>query len=181
MRLDPLCDVAWRYISMWSIEPSSGADGRVFGQGDGTFSGRISGTAQWANCPRLRNDFALPDARGVLTLTNGGFVIFELTGLSALSDGAGVHVLRFQTEDPEHLWLNDVLAVGEGSIDVERAVLAMRYYSCVVDYRPGFPEADHEATSPVPGQERHLQPPRVRSQQGGPLQGGGSAAVGEGG
>jgi hypothetical protein len=35
-------------------------------------------------------------------------------------------------------WLNDVIAVGEGSIDPDRAVLAMRYYACVVDYLPGI-------------------------------------------
>jgi hypothetical protein len=39
-----------------------------------------------------------------------------------------VHVLTFQTEDPEHRWLNEVLAVGEGSIDAGRGLLAMRYY-----------------------------------------------------
>jgi hypothetical protein len=32
-----------------------------------------------------------------------------------------------------------VLALGEGSIDVERAYLSMRYYACVVDYRPELP------------------------------------------
>ena len=163
MRLDPLMDVIWRYSSMWSIEPSAGADGRVFGQGDGSFTGRLSGEAQWANCPRLRGDFAFPDARGVLTLDNGGFVIFELTGMSSLADGAGVHVMRFQTEDPAHLWLNDVIAVGEGSIDAERSALAMRYYECIVDFRPAVPEADGARTGAVPEQEPHLRPPRVRS------------------
>ena len=30
-------------------------------------------------------------------------------------------------------------AVGEGSIDVDRGALSMRYYSCHVDYRPKVP------------------------------------------
>ena len=34
---------------------------------------------------------------------------------------------------PSYLWLIDVLAVGEGSIDVEHAQLAMRYYECGVE------------------------------------------------
>ena len=70
---------------------------------------------------------------------DGGFVLFTLTGLSNLTDGAGIHVMTFVTEHEPHLWLNDVIAVGEGSIDVGRGALSMRYYSCHVDYRPEIP------------------------------------------
>ena len=48
-------------------------------------------------------------------------------------------MLTFETDDDEHAWLNDVFAVGEGSIDAARGVLAMRYYTCTVDYLPGVP------------------------------------------
>ena len=41
--------------------------------------------------------------------------------------------MTFQTAAPTYLWLNDVLAIGEGTIDVEHARLAMRYYECRVE------------------------------------------------
>jgi hypothetical protein len=46
--------------------------------------------------------------------------------------------MMFQTDNAAHGWLNDVIAVGEGSIDPDRGVLAMRYYACVADYLPGI-------------------------------------------
>ena len=79
-----------------------------------------------------RNHFALPDARGVIHAGDIE-VLFALTGLSSLDDGQGIHVMTFQTAAPTHLWLNDVFAIGEGTIDVEQARLAMRYYECRVE------------------------------------------------
>jgi hypothetical protein len=136
MQLAHLCDAEWRYDLMEAVEPSSAGDGRLYGQGAGTLTGRVSGRATWSNFPRLRGEFAHPDARGFVTVGSGALIFFTLTGLSSLRDGRGVHVLEFQTEDPEHLWLNEVLAIGEGSIDPDRGLLAMRYYECVVDYLP---------------------------------------------
>jgi hypothetical protein len=40
------------------------------------------------------------------------------------------------TQDESHQWLNNVIAVGKGSIDVARSALSMRNYECRVDYRP---------------------------------------------
>jgi hypothetical protein len=67
-----------------------------------------------------------------------GFVLLSVTGMSSLTNGSGVHVITFQTENVAHGWLNDVIAIGEGSIDPDRAVLAMRYYARVVDYLPSI-------------------------------------------
>ena len=132
MGLDHLCDVSWTYELLHEVEPASQADGQVYGQGTGTLRGRLSGAARWSNFPRIRGGHALPDAHGVIEV-EGGVVLFTLTGLSSLEDGRGLHVMTFQTAQPSYLWLNGVLAVGEGTVDVEHARLAMRYYECEVE------------------------------------------------
>jgi hypothetical protein len=132
MRLNHLFDADWTYDLVHRVEPSPGRDGRVYGQGTGTLTGRLSGTATWSNFPRIREGWASPHAHGVIDVGDG-IVLFALSGLSSLTDGRGLHVLTFQTEAPSHLWLNDVIAIGEGSIDVEHSQLAMRYYECEVE------------------------------------------------
>jgi hypothetical protein len=77
----------------------------------------------------------------------GGIVLFELHGLSNLIDASGIHVMSFKTAYEPLLWLNDVLALGEGSIDVEQEALQMRSYECIVTHRSGVPAAGPPRTN----------------------------------
>jgi hypothetical protein len=123
---------------MRSVDPGPDGDGRLYGQGEATFTVQLVGRAQWSNYPRLRGDWAFPEGRGVLEVAGGGFVLFSVTGMSSLTSGSEIHVMTFQTADAVHGWLNDIIAIGEGSVDPDRGLLAMRYYACVADYLPGI-------------------------------------------
>lgn len=140
MKLIHLCDVEWRYDLLQEVDGGGTHDGQVYGQGTAVLTGRLSGHAKWSNFPRIRAGYAHPDARGVIETIDGGLVLFTVRGLSNLTDGSGVHVLTFMTDDAPHLWLNDTIAVGEGSIAPGREALSMRYYECQVDYRPTIPD-----------------------------------------
>src|SRR6478736_802167 len=62
MRLDHLFDANWHYDLLHEVGSTDGGDGQVYGQGTGILSGRVNGTARWANYPRLRGGYAFPEA-----------------------------------------------------------------------------------------------------------------------
>ena len=80
-------------------------------------------------------------------MTGGGFAPFSVTGMSSLTCGSRIHVMRFQTAGAAHGWLNDVIAIGEGSIDPDWGMLAMRYYACIA----GLPARHRGASGSVTG------------------------------
>jgi hypothetical protein len=83
-----LCDGDFRYSLLDEVEQSARGDGQFLGQGTGTFTGRLAGTAQWANFPRVSAGYAHREARGRIQSLDGGIVLFEPHGLSNLDDGA---------------------------------------------------------------------------------------------
>ena len=80
MRLDQLCDVDWRYSLMRSVEPSELGDGRLFGLGEGTFRGRLAGTASGRTSPGSAAATPFLTHEGVLDVDGGGSALFTLTG-----------------------------------------------------------------------------------------------------
>jgi hypothetical protein len=137
MELRHLVDVEFRYQSMSLAGPSTRA-GRMFGAGDATFSGeRVSGAATWANFPRVMTDGSTrPEAAGALTTHDGKTVLFRIGGNGYPQGGRALHVLTFEVDEESYAWLNDVVAVGEGSVD--SGVLRIRYHECVGSSDPGF-------------------------------------------
>jgi hypothetical protein len=107
----------------WGRCPSVAVRTAPPGVGAPAFSG-------WSCTPARVSDGPLGD---------GDLVLFELHGLSNLAAGSAIHVMTFKTTHGPHLWLNDVLALGEGSIDVDQEALPMRFYECIVTHRPGVP------------------------------------------
>lgn len=73
-----------------------------------------------------------------MTTDDGATVLFRIAGNGYPQGGHAVHVLTFEVDDDRYAWLNDVVAVGEGSVDPDRGVLKMRYYECVGGADPGF-------------------------------------------
>jgi hypothetical protein len=58
-----------------------GDEGIGYGEGRGTATGRIEGEVVWSNYPRRRSDGRmLPDARGLITTSDGAAILFELHG-----------------------------------------------------------------------------------------------------
>lgn len=138
MRLAPLFDVSWHYDLIRSVGPSAHRDEQLSGQGEATFTGRLDRRGAVVELPPAVRWLRLP---GRTQCRRGGrwqVCTFSVTGMSSLTNRSGVHVMTFQTEDIAHGRLTNVIAIGEGSIDPDWAVPAMRYYACVMDYLPSI-------------------------------------------
>ena len=140
MRLEHLFDGEYRYDAPPTIVRSpNGHEARAFGGGSGRLSGdRLSGEIAWSNFPRSRDDGAfLPNLTGKITSDDGAVVPFETHGISIVgADGSQRRIcssLRFHTDGEGLRWLNDVVAVEEGVIDMTTGVVRTRGWLCVPD------------------------------------------------
>ena len=139
MRLEPIFDMELDYADgFFVLAPYGGTEGAGYGSGGGRVSGdRDAGAVRWSNHPRRREDGVLiPDAHGVIETADGARIVFHLGGYSTTLEGspsrrAIVSPATFATDDARYRWLNDVIAVGEGTIDFETMRLQMSYFAAV--------------------------------------------------
>ena len=136
MRLEHLCDMALTYRagSVW-IQPYGGAEGRGYGEGDGSVTGdKLRGTVRWVNHPRWRSDgVILPDTHGVIDTDAGVPILFTFHGRTLSLPGGGADQLlmvTFATEGEQYRWLNASFCVLEGMIDLEQLQMRARIYTC---------------------------------------------------
>jgi hypothetical protein len=143
MRLELLSVFRWRYDSDvrvaapgYAIVSAYGSDeGIGYGEGRGTASGRLEGTVVWSNYPRRRSDGRmLPDARGLITTSDGASILFELRGRTVFEgDEPGRQSLVgwLESDHESYRWLNDVVCVAEGRIGAEG--MELRLYAAMHD------------------------------------------------
>lgn len=142
MRLERLCTIDLRYVGDFDlIRPYGNESGLGYGGGVGTVEGdRLSGSIRWSNHPVRRGDGAmLPDARGVITTTDGARVLVDLTGrtvfveLDGESTGRQLLMTLLTAEDEMYAWLNNTVGVAEGAIDPERMRAHLVVHLCHSD------------------------------------------------
>ena len=99
---------------------------QMFGRGEGTIelAGRV-GTVEWTNFPPRRPDRVyLPDMTGVIRLTGSDRpILYRMHGISLLPDEDERRLfagpVRWYTDHPEFVWLNDRWGYEEGELDVD--------------------------------------------------------------
>ena len=117
------------------VELYEGAFLQVFGRGEGTvdWDGR-AGSVEWTNFPPRRPDGVfLPDMTGVIRLDGSDRpIMYRLQGISLLPDEDGNRLfsgpVRWYTDDPDLLWLNDRWGYEEGGLDLETLRFHTRAY-----------------------------------------------------
>ncbi len=124
-----------------AIELYDGAFLQMIGRGEGTvdWSG-VRGRIEWTNFPPRRPDGAfLPDITGIVRLDGHERpVLYRMHGISLLPDDEGRRLfagpVRWYTDEPELMWLNDRWGFEEGQLDLGTMRFATRAY--VLDPEP---------------------------------------------
>lgn len=123
------------------VELYEGAFLQTFGRGEGTVNwGGREGRIEWTNFPTRRPDRVyLPDITGVIKLAGSERpIMYRMQGISLLPDNQDRRLvggpLRWYTDDPEYLWLNDRWGYEEGELD--RKTLGFRTVAYVLHPEP---------------------------------------------
>jgi Protein of unknown function (DUF3237) len=124
MRLEFLADLELVYSSPPTfLSPYGTAEGPGYGEGTGRFDGeRLQAQVRFINHPRKRSDGrSLPDLHGMAQTSDGAKLVFHMTGRTQVHPGGrGVQNLAivFETDDPRYGWINDVVCVAEGAMQL---------------------------------------------------------------
>ena len=118
-----------------SAELYDGAFLQSLGHGDGSvdWSGE-QGRIEWTNFPPRRPDGVyLPDLTGSIQLDSQERpVLYRMHGISLLPDEEGRRLfagpVRWYTDEPDFLWLNDRWGFLEGQIDTETGRFRTQVY-----------------------------------------------------
>ena len=128
MRSELLYSTEQAYISDTTefVELYDGAFLQMFGRGEGTVQwDGTKGRIEWTNFPPRRPDGVyLPDITGVIKLAGSDHpIMYRMHGISLLPDEQGRRLfagpVRWYTEHPDFLYLNDRWGYEEGELDRE--------------------------------------------------------------
>lgn len=117
------------------VELYDGAFLQVFGRGEGRIDwDGVAGAVEWTNFPPRRPDGVfLPDMTGIIHLDGHERpIMYRLQGISLLPDEDGKRIfsgpVRWYTDDPDLLWLNDRWGYEEGGLDLDTLRFHTRAY-----------------------------------------------------
>ncbi|HEX9531446.1 MAG TPA: DUF3237 family protein [bacterium] len=139
VRLDYLFDIDMRYVGETvDLRPHGDGIGEWFGVLEGAIRGpRLTGRLRWANHSRQREDGVwCPDAHGVVTTDDGAQILMTMRGYNIPAKVSGergsvVATCTFSSSEAKYRWLNNVIAVVEGTRDPERNETRLKAYACV--------------------------------------------------
>ncbi len=152
MKLEHLFDGDYLYTGALELVVSPFDENKrmqLFGGGDGRVRGeRIRGAVEWENAPRFRSDGVFtPNVRGLILCEDGGRIRYETQGFSEPPDPAHptlrriVASVRFYSKVDSFAWLNTILGLEEGVIDVSTGRIRTRVLACRHDYELPASEA----------------------------------------
>jgi hypothetical protein len=139
VRLDHLFDIDMKYVGETVVlHPHGKATAEWLGVLEGDIRRpRLTGRLRWADHARQREDGVwCPDAHGVVTTEDRAQILMTMRGYNvpATDSGAKGYVVAactFSSSDARYRWLNDVMAVVEGTRDSERNETRLKAYACV--------------------------------------------------
>jgi hypothetical protein len=139
VRLDYLFDIDMKYVGETvALQPHGDGTREWFGVLEGVLRGpRLMGRLRWANHARQREDGVwCPNAHGVVTTEDGAQILMTMRGYNipakvSGAKGSVVATCTFSASDTKYRWLNDVIAVVEGTRDSERNETRLKAYACV--------------------------------------------------